>query len=144
MNPDDYITAQVYQFNFALECNNYELANEIASNLHDKGFFGTARELFNQVSEAELEKKLELNERAMKFVPLGTPAYRRAMLLALADRQSEARVQIERAIWSFPGDFAAQSRELSALAQKDPAHFSALLEFAIQKNEEYSSAVSTR
>ncbi|HQS56883.1 MAG TPA: Wzy polymerase domain-containing protein [Gallionellaceae bacterium] len=97
-----------------------------------------------EISETELENKLELNERAIKFVPLGTPAYRRAMLLALAGRQEEARVQIERAIWSYPGDFAAQSRELSALAQKDPAHFSALLEFAIQKNEEYSSAVSTR
>ena len=97
-----------------------------------------------EVSESELESKLELNERAMKFVPLGTPAYRRAMLLALADRQDEARLQMERAIWSYPSDFTTQSKELSALAQKDPSRFTALLEFAIKKNEEYLSAVSTK
>ena len=97
-----------------------------------------------EVTESELDKKLELNERAMKFVPLGTSAYRRAMLLALADRQDEARQQIERAIWSYPSDFVTQSKELSALAQKDPSHFTALLEFAIKKNEEYLNAVSTK
>jgi hypothetical protein len=37
-----------------------------------------------------------------------------------------------------------QSKELAALAYKDPEHFAALLEFAIKKNEEYLSAVSTK
>jgi O-antigen ligase len=97
-----------------------------------------------EVSNDELEQKLALNERAMKFSPIASVAYRRAWLLALAGRLEEARLQTERAIWSFPGDFPAQSKELSALAQKDPEHFSALLEFAIQKNEEYLSAVSTK
>lgn len=97
-----------------------------------------------ELSNDELDKKLALNERAMKFVPIASVVYRRAWLLALAGRQEEARQQAERAIWSYPGDFPAQSKELSALAQKDPEHFSALLEFAIQKNEEYLSAVSTK
>ncbi|HUX90193.1 MAG TPA: Wzy polymerase domain-containing protein [Gallionellaceae bacterium] len=97
-----------------------------------------------EVSNDELDNKLALNERTMKFVPVASVVYRRAWLLALAGRQEEARLQAERAIWSFPGDFPAQSKELSALAQKDPERFSALLEFAIQKNKEYLSAVSTK
>jgi Virulence factor membrane-bound polymerase, C-terminal len=96
------------------------------------------------VDAVELQQKLELNERAMKFVPIATVVYRRASLLAMANKQDEARVQIERAIWSYPGDFPVQSKELAALAYKDPEHFAALLEFAIKKNEEYLSAVSTK
>ena len=96
------------------------------------------------VDAVELEQKLELNERAMKFIPIATVVYRRASLLAMANKQDEARLQIERAIWSYPGDFPVQSKELAALAYKDPEHFAALLEFAIKKNEEYLSAVSTK
>ena len=97
-----------------------------------------------EVNTDELDKKIELNERAMKFIPIATVVYRRASLLALADRQDDARLQIERAIWSYPGDFPVQSQELAALAYKDPEHFAALLEFATKKNEEYLSAVSTK
>ena len=97
-----------------------------------------------EVSADELDNKMALNERAMKFVPISSAVYRRAWLLALAGRQDEAHLQIERAIWSYPADFPAQQKELSALAQKDPEHFSALLEFAIKKNKEYLSAVSTK
>ena len=97
-----------------------------------------------EVDNDELDKKLAMNERAMKFVPVASLVYRRAWLLAQANQQQQARLQVERAIWSYPGDFPAQRKELSALAQKDPERFSALLEFAIQKNEEYLSAVSTK
>ena len=97
-----------------------------------------------EVSASELDNKLALNERSVKFIPISNVVYRRAYLLALADRQDEARLQMARAIWAFPGDFPVQAKELSALAQKDPAHFSALLEFAINKNKEYLSAVSTK
>lgn len=97
-----------------------------------------------EVSGDELDKKLALNERAVKFVPVASVVYRRAWLLALAGRAEEASLQLARAIWSYPSDFPAQMKELSALAQKDPARFSALLEFAIKKNEEYLSAVSTK
>ena len=97
-----------------------------------------------EVNTDELDNKLALNERAAKFVPISTVVYRRAWLLALAGKQDEARLQVERAIWSYPADFPAQSKELSALAQKDAARFSALLEFAIKKNQEYLNAVSTK
>ena len=97
-----------------------------------------------EVSADELDNKLALNERAMNFVPISTVVYRRAWLLAQADKQDEARLQIERAIWSYAADFPLREKELTALAQKDPEHFTALLEFAIKKNKEYLSAVSTK
>jgi hypothetical protein len=96
------------------------------------------------VNADELDRKIELNEKAMKFIPIATVVYRRANLLAMSNRQDEARWQMERAIWSYPADFPSQSKELAALADKDPEHFAALLEFAIKKNEEYLSAVSTK
>lgn len=97
-----------------------------------------------EINSDELQSKLELNERAMKFVPVASLVYHRAWLLALADQAEQACLQVERAIWSYPGDFPAYARELSALAQKDPARFAALLKFAINKNEEYLSAVPTK
>jgi len=97
-----------------------------------------------KVDNDELPSKLAMNERAMKFVPIASLVYRRACLLAQDGQQEQARLQIERAIWSYPGDFPAQGKEISALAQKDPERFAALLEFATKKNEEYLSAVSTK
>ena len=99
---------------------------------------------FIEISSVELDNKLALNERATNFVPISSVVYRRASLLALDGRQQEAKLQLERSIWAYPGDFPAYSKELTALAQKDSAHFAALLEFAVQKYEEYSSAVSTK
>ncbi len=99
---------------------------------------------FIDLSSDDLDSKLALNERAMKFVPISSVVYLRASLLALNGRQDEARLQIERAIWAYPGDFPMQQQRLSIWAQKDPARFAALLEFAVQKNEEYVSAISTK
>jgi len=96
------------------------------------------------ISPEELDKKISLNERAMKFVPLSSVVYRRAYLLAISNRQDEATLQMEQAIWSYPVDFPSQMKELSELERKDPEHFSSLLKFAVQKNEEYISAVSTK
>lgn len=89
----------------------------------------------------QLESKRELNTRVMHFVPIASLVYREAWLLALEDKQSEARMQIERAIWSYPHEWAAAQKDLQSLAQKDPAHFAALLEFTLQKNKEIESAV---
>lgn len=125
-----------------------QLAREGLMEVHRNPLLQPYAELYMnnwvEVSSDELEQKLAMNERAMKFVPIASLVYHRAALLALAGQQEEARLQMERAIWSYPADFTAQSKELSALAQKDPERFSALIEFAIKKNEEYLSAVSTK
>jgi hypothetical protein len=95
-----------------------------------------------EVSADHLPYKLALNTQAMRFVPIGTVVYRQAWLLALDGHLPEAKVQLENSIWSYPADFAAAQAELKILALKDPIHFSTLLEFATQKNEEYQRAVS--
>jgi hypothetical protein len=62
----------------------------------------------------------------------------------LEGRLPEAKIQLERSIWSYPDDFRAAQAELKLLAMKDPTHFSTLLEFATQKYEEYQRAVSRK
>ena len=85
-----------------------------------------------------------LNERVMSFAPIGLVVYREALLLALSGEQAGAQLQMERAIWSYPADFQAAHKELSALAQKNPENFAALLEFALEKYEERQHAVHAR
>ncbi len=85
-----------------------------------------------------------LNERVMSFAPISLVVYREALLMALSGEQAAAQLQMERAIWSYPDDFQAMRKELSALAQKNPENFAALLEFALQKYEERQHAVHAR
>ena len=51
---------------------------------------------------------------------------------------------MQRAIWSYPGDFEFERHKLSELALKDPARIAPLLEFALKKHEEQQRAVYTR
>jgi O-antigen ligase len=88
----------------------------------------------------QLQEKLALNERALHFIPIAQVAYHQAWLLALSDRTAEARAQLERAIWAYPSEYAVARTELNELVRKEPARFSALLEFATQKYEEYRRA----
>jgi O-antigen ligase len=97
-----------------------------------------------EINAVDLDKKIAFNQSAIKFIPVSNVVYRRAWLLALANKPEEAQLQMERAIWAYPGDFKTQQKELTALAQKNPEHFAALLEFAIKKNEEYLNAVSAK
>ena len=94
-----------------------------------------------EVKEEHLKEKLELNTRVMRFSPIGAVAYRQVLLLAQAGQQEQAKAMLEQAIWSYPGDFAGARRQMAELAEKDSAHFSALLEFALQKEQEYRRAV---
>ncbi|MFZ3019578.1 MAG: Wzy polymerase domain-containing protein [Gallionella sp.] len=94
-----------------------------------------------EVSEDRKRDKLELNTRVMRFVPVGQVVYRQALLLAQNDMPQQARVVLEQAIWSYPDEFDASRQRLEELAEKEPARYAALLEFALQKEQEYASAV---
>ena len=94
-----------------------------------------------EVKDEHLKEKLELNTRVMRFVPIGRVVYRQALLLAHAGQQEEARDMLEQAIWSYPGNFADARRQIAELAEKDHERFSSLLEFALQKEQEYQRAV---
>lgn len=92
------------------------------------------------VSENHLADKLALNSRVVRFIPIASVVYKQAFLLAQAGRLEEAKRIYEQAVWSYP-ETAGVHQQLVSLAEKDPAHFSALLEFALQKEQEYLSAI---
>lgn len=89
------------------------------------------------VSEENLAGRLALNDRAIRFIPVATGVYRQALLLAMSGDGAAAQAQLERAIWAYPTGFGAAEQELRELSSKDPARFATLLEFGIQKYEEY-------
>ncbi|WP_190272136.1 PglL family O-oligosaccharyltransferase [Sideroxydans lithotrophicus] len=91
-------------------------------------------------SADHLKEKLELNERALSFIPVAPVVYHQALLLALSGRMDEAKAQMERAIWAYPSDYVAARSELEAMVRSDSSRYSALLEFATQKYEEYRRA----
>jgi hypothetical protein len=111
---------------------------------HESPLLSSYAELFiastMEVSDDHLQEKVDLNERALHFIPIGPVVYHQVWLLALSDKPAEAKKQLENAIWAYPADYMTARRELEDLASKDPAHFSPLLEFATQKYEEYRRA----
>jgi O-antigen ligase len=112
--------------------------------VHQSALFSSYAELYiasaMEISADHLKDKLELNERALQFIPIAQVVYHQAWLLALSDRQQEAKALLERAIWGYSGDYQSARSELEELVRKDPARFAPLLEFATQKYEEYRRA----
>ena len=111
---------------------------------HEYPLFTSYAELFitnmMEPSADHLQQKFDLNERALRFIPIAPVVYHQAWFLALSDRPIEAKEQLEKAIWSYPGDYSNARTELDALVSSDPARFAPLLEFATKKFEEYRSA----
>lgn len=92
------------------------------------------------IDGGDVKQKLQFNSRVMHFIPSGETVYRQAFLLAQDGRLADAKVVLTEALWSYPNNAYAQ-RLLVLMAEKDAAHFSALLEFATQKEQEIASAV---
>ncbi len=107
-------------------------------------FVEVALNSLKEVRVDNLADTREMNERVMHYVPIGSEVYREALMMASAGEQAAAQLQLERAIWAFPEGFPAALEQLRSFAQKDPAHFAALLEFAPKKYEEYKLAVHTK
>jgi O-antigen ligase len=95
---------------------------------------------YAEVNSDHIKEKLELGNRVMRFLPKSKMVYRQAYLLAQNDQLEQAKQLLEQAIWSYPGNGNAHQL-LVRLAEKDHAHFSALLEFAAQKEQEHARAV---
>ena len=95
---------------------------------------------FTDISAGHLGVKLELNDRIMRYIPTQAVVYRQAFLLAQNGQIEQAKQLLEQAIWSYP-NHVNEYKQLALLAEKDTAHFSALLEFALQKEQEYRRAV---
>ncbi len=93
------------------------------------------------VNGEQPKEKLALNTRVMQFMPTDTVVYRQAMLLAQDNQQEQAKSILEQAIWSYPDGFANARHQMAELAEKDSEHFSALLEFALRKEQEHRRAI---
>jgi len=115
---------------------------------HQYPLFSSYAELFianmMEPSADHLEEKLDLNERALHYIPVAPVVYHQALLLALSGRDIEAKDMIEKAIWAYPTDFANARKELGEMVRNEPARFTPLLEFATQKYEEYQRAAVPR
>ncbi len=96
-----------------------------------------------RVSEDRLDDKIAFNGRVARFMPVGQVVYLQAYLLAQDGRVGEAKQMFEQALWSYP-DNAEEQKQLIKLADKDPAHFASLLEFASQTEQEYASAIHNK
>jgi len=97
-----------------------------------------------EVDKSYLGQKLALNTRLVRFAPVGVVVYRQALLLAQNGQIEQAMVMWNQARWSYPNDALVQRNRLVGLARNDPAHFAALLEFALQKEQEFQGAVHHR
>lgn len=82
---------------------------------------------------ASIENKLALCERIVTFSPNAAVVYRYALMLAVTNRTDEAKLQVERSIWSYPEGFAAFRAQLAQLEPAAPGKFSALLKDADEK-----------
>lgn len=115
--------------------------------LDEVGLFTPYADLFMSasavVSENGLTQKLARNSRVMRFIPVASLVYKQAFLLAQSGRVEDAKDMLKQAIWSYPQDADAR-KQLVKLAEKDPAHFAALLEFALRTEQEYASAIHNR
>lgn len=96
-----------------------------------------------QVNEDRLDEKIAFNDKVARFMPVGQVVYLQAYLLAQDGRAGEAKQMFEQALWSYP-DNAEEQKQLIKLADKDPANFAALLEFASQTEQEYASAIHNK
>jgi O-antigen ligase len=86
------------------------------------------------VDRAQLDEKLELVARAMRFAPVDVVVLRQAQLLALAGRSEAAREQLERSLRAYPNERKAALAELRILARQYPSELGPLLEWAASKN----------
>ncbi len=93
-----------------------------------------------EVNDDRLAAKLALNSSVVRFTPIASVVYKQAFLLAKSGQIEQAKQVYEQAVWSYP-ETAGVHQQLVGLAEKDPAHFSALLEFALQKEQEYARAI---
>jgi O-antigen ligase len=93
-----------------------------------------------EVNNDNLDEKLAINSRLVRYLPVAQVANRQACLLALKGQSKQARDIMQQRIWSYP-EQPSEHQPLIILAQKDPAHFASLLEFTLKVEQERVSAI---
>ena len=115
--------------------------------MHDKFILSPWADYFAssyiQVDAEHLNEKIAFNDKVVRFMPVAQAAYLQAYLLAQDGRMGQAKRMFEEALWSYP-DNGEEQKQLIKLADKDPAHFASLLEFANRTEQEYASAIHNK
>jgi O-antigen ligase len=93
-----------------------------------------------EVNASHIKQKIALGSNVMHFLPIASVVYRQAYFLAQDGQLDQSKRLLEQAIWSYPENGDAHQL-LQNLARKDPVHFSGLLEFYLQKEQERARAV---
>lgn len=95
---------------------------------------------YADVNADYIKQKIALGSDVMHFIPNSIVVYRQAYFLAQDGQLDQSKRLLEQAIWSYPENSDAHQL-LENLTRKDPAHFSGLLEFYLQKEQERVRAV---
>lgn len=82
---------------------------------------------------AEVEQKLALNSRLLRFAPLPETMYRQAALLAESGQADQAKRQLRSAILNYPSYASSYRLRFHDLAQQDPAYYADLYSFLLQE-----------
>ncbi len=93
-----------------------------------------------EINTDRIKQKIALGTNVTQFVPIAPVVYRQAFFLAQDGQLEAAKRLLEQAIWSYP-DSKTAYQQLRDLAEKDPVHFSALLEYFNQVEQERNRAV---
>ena len=124
-----------------------ERSRDVLIAMHNKSILSAWADFFTsayiQVNADHLDQKIAFNDKVIRFMPVAEVTYLQAYLLAQDGRIAEAKRRYEQAFWSYP-DNSEEKKQLIELADKDPAHFAALLEFANQTEQEYASAIHNK
>ncbi|MBX9811211.1 MAG: Wzy polymerase domain-containing protein, partial [Burkholderiales bacterium] len=92
-----------------------------------------AASAYARVDREQLQDKLELNGRVMRFMPADIVVYRQALLLAMDGQAEAARGLFVRAMRVYPDILPRITAMLRELAARHPAEFAPLLELATAK-----------
>ncbi len=79
------------------------------------------------INSIDLDKKLELSNRAVHYAPAGMILFRDAAFLALAGKSKEAKLEIERASCASPEDILEAGKLYLTLARSNPRQFMPLV-----------------
>ena len=99
-----------------------------------------AASAYAKVDREQLQNKLELNGRVMRFMPTDIVVYRQALLLAMDGQAQAAQELFVRAMTVYPGTLPRITAMLRELTARYPAEFSSLLELAAKKSAQKHAA----
>lgn len=122
--------------------------HRILQQIHRESLFAPYIELAYSnaiiLNQINLDDKLDLNGRAMRFAPMSAVVYRQAALLALKGEHDAAAKQMDRAMLAYPGDFEHFAKTVTGIEVDSPGTFGPLVELVDRKMKELERDVRAK